>query len=181
MGGYFEKTQTLVRPSPVIPFVTASIFSMSVVSGVFLLYENNGGDSIVAGVALTISGLGAIAFCLLTAWQPLVVISHAGITIPQLRNASFIEWSNVHKIIVVEQDMSGTIGIFACNPKDIVWASKRTSGAAKVFTYLPESPDLLIGPALSRARVQKIMDVLQSYQENLSDNERQIETSRTPL
>jgi len=155
-----EKKQTKVRASPILFIVVSAVMAIpSIFLGIIMILYEYGVGFTVAGVAtITLLGIGVPLLCVFVAWHPLAVVSHEGVTIPSLwgKCKSFIAWENVRKIIIVEKDERGIVGVFARNPKNIIWADGRSKDAAKkMLTDLVEVPEFLIDPALSRARVKK--------------------------
>jgi len=162
-----EKEQTVIRASPVAWIVFAVIMGITgIILGIMLVSFEDGVGFAVAGIAaIILIGIGIPSLCGFAAWHPLAIVSREGIIIPNLwgKSLSFIAWENVRKIIIVDRGY-GMVGVFAKNPKNIIWADEHSKDAAKkTVRGLIEVPDILIHPVLSRARVKYIMSVLEYY------------------
>jgi len=166
--GVTEKEQTVIR-APIAAIALAVIMGLNgFTMGILLVIEDGVGFTAVGIATIILIGIGIPSLCGFSAWHPIAIVSHEGIIIPNLwvwgKSLSFIAWENVRKIIIVDRGVVGMVGVFARNPKNIIWADERSKDAAKkAVRDLIEVPDILIHPMETRAKLKYTMSVLEYY------------------
>ena len=116
-------------------------------------------------------GVGGFLYVVLLAWKPLVVISSKGITVPYRRREIFIPWENVGRFEMLEQTVSTSrgqatvryIGIFAIDNEGIPGAGEISQAITKQVTGWEEAPTVLINPAFTFVKIDKIMETLNEF------------------
>ena len=168
-----ENTQKVFRPAlamSIAALLMAILFLLILYLGIIALLEADGIELMIMGMLLIITGLGMISYCVCSAWQPLIIISPQGVTIPRLWIKTFVAWENVFETMAGGRGVISFVLIVSKNPKDINWTGGSTKGAAKRQERMARMSGILMVRTLSTAKSQKIIDELQTYQKQYALN-----------
>jgi chorismate mutase len=164
-----EQKQVVIR-RPLLGNILFAMICAAFVAGSIFLLNDDGGDPatrIVAIVAIIFFGIGGLAYLVFMARKPIVIVTDKGITVPHGRGKTFVPWENIQKFEVLELHVKGTtnkcIGVFVRDAQDMVVAGNLSKLISKSVTGWSEVPELLINPSFTFIKIEKIMDILQSF------------------
>ncbi|MCL2223017.1 MAG: hypothetical protein FWC20_11610 [Oscillospiraceae bacterium] len=182
MKDIVDNEQTVIRYPPLGIVLFATSCAAFAVWGVYtLLVERDDVFLLVVAIgAIAFFGFGGAFALPKMARKPMAIVSAKGVTVPGWRE-SFVPWSNIREIKIVEQQVHNAkikyIGVFTRGFGDVAEKGKTSESTGQRATVESETPDLQIVSYFSLVRREKIMDILQSYQKQYALENEDIDES----